>query len=117
MKNKIARNVDLLKVAYKAGHLAFQASRDRDSEIKRLTQRILMDEDIEDPTAWADAILLLAKDREGTKSFLLLQAAILLSADHLWETLWNEKHPDRYGQAWAEGAEDFDLMKVWRQKA
>jgi len=51
----------------------------------------------------------------GWRDFLIIQIAIRMGIDELWEDLWNEKHPDRFGQAW-EG-EDFDLMKAWREKA
>ena len=32
----------------------------------------------------------------------------------LWEDLWNDKYPDRFGQAW--NGQDFALMSVWREK-
>lgn len=33
---------------------------------------------------------------------------------HMWEDLWNEKHPHRFEKAW--DGEDFALMSIWRQK-
>ena len=52
---------------------------------------------------------------DGWKDFLIIQIAIRMGIDELWEDLWNEKHPDRCGQAW--NGEDFDLMVIWRNKA
>jgi hypothetical protein len=46
--------------------------------------------------------------------FYLLQSAIEQVSYRLWEDLWNDKHPDCFGQAW-EG-ENFGLMTVWREK-
>jgi hypothetical protein len=52
--------------------------------------------------------------KTGT-GLLLLQFAMKRVSGVEWENLWNDAHPDRFGQAW-EG-EDFQLMSVWREKA
>lgn len=68
----------------------------------------------------AEAIVQVAKRGGGKEpessllGFGLVQTAIVRSSRHLWEDLWNDKHPDRYGQAW--DGEDSDLMRVWREK-
>jgi hypothetical protein len=46
--------------------------------------------------------------------FFLLQCATQIVSCRLWEDCWNEKHPDRVGEAW--DGEDFALMSVWREK-
>ena len=35
-------------------------------------------------------------------------------SDLCWEDLWNDAHPDRFGQAW--DGEDFELIPVWRER-
>ncbi|HWH58858.1 MAG TPA: hypothetical protein VN682_14600 [Terriglobales bacterium] len=45
--------------------------------------------------------------------FYPLQLAIAQFSYRIWQDLWNEKYPDRFGQAW-EG-EDFQLMSAWRE--
>ena len=51
---------------------------------------------------------------EHLPNFRLLQGTLADASHFIWETLWNEKHPDRLGSAW-EG-EDFELMDVWRER-
>jgi hypothetical protein len=45
---------------------------------------------------------------------LLLQFALERVSALYGEELWNDKHPDHFGQAW-DGVDD-DLMSVWREK-
>ena len=48
------------------------------------------------------------------RGFFLLQCAMAIISFRIWEDLWNEKHPEQFGQAW--DAADFALMPVWREK-
>jgi hypothetical protein len=51
---------------------------------------------------------------EERDSWFLLQISMMEVSHTMWERLWNEAHPDRYGEAW-DGV-DFELMPIWRQK-
>jgi hypothetical protein len=43
-----------------------------------------------------------------------LQLAIAQVSDLYWEDLWNDTHPDQFGQS--RDQDDFELMPVWREK-
>jgi hypothetical protein len=50
----------------------------------------------------------------GQAGCRLLYCAFEHRSQILWESLWNEKHPDRIGQAWDES--DFELSLMWKQR-
>ena len=62
----------------------------------------------EDTEAIMERILFNAK---AAKGFVMIQAALFMKSQGLWEELYNKKHPDRVGQAWEDT--DPDLMFVW----
>ena len=62
----------------------------------------------EDTERIMETILFNAK---AAKGFAMIQAALFMKSQRLWEELYNKKHPDRVGQAWEDT--DPDLMFVW----
>ena len=105
---------ELLNIATKVGRLADQVS--RESKASRITGRLIRDE--HDVEALAESHILLARAgddllADDSLGFVRLQLAMAQVSYRLWEDLWNEKYPDRFGQAW-EG-EDIELMSVWRK--
>ena len=52
--------------------------------------------------------------RHGWKDFYVIQAAIGNAGNGYWQMLWDEKHPDRPGEAWT--GEDYDLLPAWCDK-
>jgi hypothetical protein len=111
-------NSVLLHLATKASQLSSRMS--RKSEVSRLAGRLIRDP--HDLDALCRSIVceakaegsVLADSLETGTGFRLLQFAIARVSDLCWEELWNDTHPDRFGQAW-EG-EDFELMSIWREK-
>ncbi|MFY9585379.1 MAG: hypothetical protein WAR21_12910 [Candidatus Acidiferrales bacterium] len=107
----------LINIAAKAGQLAYEAS--REPETYRLAGRLFRDEIGHDVEAYAEAVVYQARNRndpyaDDPRHFLLLQVFMQMVSYRLWEDLWNDKYPDRLGQAW--DGEDFALMSVWREK-
>jgi len=111
-------NSELLDLATKANQLASQVSRHEESY--RAAGRLARDP--HDIDALSEAIVQGAKEADGVladfmrapEMFVLSQLALSHVSNRLWEDLWNETHPDRFGQAW--DGEDFALMSVWRVK-
>jgi hypothetical protein len=109
---------ELMKVAEKTDTLAREDW--EESKAHRITGRLVRDPD--DVGASCYATVEGVKKRNaffleltgGQDGWLLLQISMEQVSYAIWEQLWNEAHPDRFGEAW-EG-EDFDLMSVWRQK-
>jgi hypothetical protein len=108
---------ELLRLAAKANRLASQLI--GASELQRLAGRLARDP--HDSDALSRAMLYQAKSDRILAEFLkagtglLLLQCVMERVSYLdWETLWNNAHPDRVGEAW-EG-EDFQLMSVWRKK-
>lgn len=114
----------LLSIATKARRLAYEVSREprayrRAGTLCRLIEFRFSSLNEREVTAFAEAHIEQAKWGEDPladdpRGFCLLQIAIAQVSYHLWEYLWNEKHPNQFGKAW-EG-EDFALMSIWRQK-
>ncbi|MFY9582915.1 MAG: hypothetical protein WAR21_00305 [Candidatus Acidiferrales bacterium] len=114
----------LVNIAAKAGQLAYQASGEPEAyrlagRLFRLLEIPVSDLQGQEVAAFAQAYVHHAKAGNDVFSgdphhFLLLQCAVAQVSYPLWEQLWNDKHPDRFGQGW-EG-EDFALMSVWREK-
>lgn len=107
----------LLKLATAVGKLVSSASLESDTD--RIAGKFLLDQT--DMHAAAAAIVQLAIQGRlpfggSPGDFVLLQLAIAQVSHDLWEDLWNKNHHDRYGAAWAETSQDFDLMKLWREK-
>ena len=115
---------ELLKLAAKARQLADQVSRETEEyrmagRLYRLIQFRFSDLSEREVTAFAESHVDLAKTAEDPfaddpDGFCFLHCAIALVSYRVWEDLWNEKHPDRFGQAW--DGEDFVLMSIWREK-
>jgi hypothetical protein len=112
----------LLQLADKAQRLALQIS--NESEVCRLAGRLcrlvqfscseFTEREVE---AFAAARIFQIEDGNDLESedpldLVSLHCSLALASYHVWENLWNEKHPDRLGCAW-EG-QDFELMVVWR---
>jgi hypothetical protein len=109
---------ELMKVAAKTDTLVRQAW--EESKAGRITGRLARDpndfgalsyaivEGVKNPDAFSFLIT------GGQNDWLLLQVSMMHHSYAMWEDLWNETHPDRFGEACA--GEDFDLMSVWRQK-
>jgi hypothetical protein len=53
---------------------------------------------------------------EGPNGFALLQISMEIASRTLWEELWNQAYPDRFGHGWNENDEDLVLTSVWRDK-
>jgi hypothetical protein len=111
-------NFALLDLANKANRLSSRMT--RESELHRNTGRLIRNpRDLDALSqslvceAKAEGDLLPEHLKTGT-GFLLLQFAIERVSELCWEYLWNETHPNRFGQAW--DGEDFELMSVWREK-
>jgi hypothetical protein len=111
-------NSALLHLATKANRLVSRSRRETESH--RIAGRLIRDP--HDLNALARSTVHDAK-AEGRvlpdhlktgAGFLLLQLAIRQVSDLCWEDLWNDAHPDRFGQAW--DGEDFELMSIWRGK-
>jgi len=114
----------LIHIAARVEELAYQAS--PEPEAYRLAGRLLRllgipisDLHDQEVVALAEAHVHLAKAGEDSFSddphyFFLLQSAIAQVSYRLWEELWDENHPDRFGQPW--DGQDFTLMSVWREK-
>src|SRR6266852_2900912 len=107
----------LLTIAAKAGQLAYQASREPESY--RLAGRLFRDEIGHDVEDYAEAVVYQARMgndpyADDPRHFLLLQVFMQVVSGRLWEGLWNDKYPDRFGQAW--NGQDFALMSVWGEK-
>ena len=109
---------ELMKVAEKTDTLVRQAW--GESKEGRITGRLARDP--YDFGALCYAIVEGVKNADafsfeitgGQNDWLLLQVSMMQLSYAMWEVLWNETHPDRFGEACA--GEDFDLMSVWRQK-
>jgi hypothetical protein len=116
IQNRLLSPSELVKLANKAETLAHHAGQERKEY--RIAGRLARDP--------ADARALCDATVEGVKSgnalsleiikepsgWFLLQLAMVQASYGMWEELWNEAHPDRFGRAWEE--KDFDLMAVWR---
>ena len=106
----------LFKISVKTGRLACQA--DPDYKLHQEARKEATISRFFAFVRWAakeGRPILKQPHPEGWKDFLIIQIAIRIGIDELWENLWDEKYRDRLGEAW-EG-EDFDLMAVWRKKA
>jgi hypothetical protein len=110
--------IELMKLAKKIGTLGSQAW--EEPMAYRIVGRLVRDPN--DLRAVSEAIIDGVKRRdaffleftEGPDGFALLQISMEIVSRALWEELWNNAHPDRFGHAWDE--EDFVLMSVWREK-
>jgi hypothetical protein len=105
----------LIEIADRAQELADRAFPGRDAY--RIAGRLFRNP--RDPEAFAEAYVYQATTGNDLLvgepgHFFLLQCATGVVSFRLWEDLWNEKHPDRVGEAW--DGEDFALMSVWREK-
>jgi hypothetical protein len=109
-------NSELLQLATQAKRIASRVS--SESESRRLAGRLARDPC--DVDALAGATVQLAKGsgifasylKEDPDGLLILQLAIAHMSDLCWQDLWNDAHPDRFGQ----DGEDFELMPVWRER-
>jgi hypothetical protein len=109
---------ELMKVAEKTDTLAREAW--EESKAHRITGRLVRDP--EDVGALCYATVERVKKGDaffleltgGQDGWLLLQISMEQVSYAMWEQLWNDAHPDRFGGAWDE--EDFDLMSVWRKE-
>lgn len=114
----------LLRIAAEAQELAFRISSESETyriagRLSRLTQFPLSELTDQEFVAFAEAYVDLVISGNSLFTdhplhFLLLHASIARVSNLMWEGLWNEKHPDRYGKAWED--QDFELMTVWREK-
>jgi hypothetical protein len=115
---------ELLRLAVKAGRLANQVSSEPEAyriagRLNRLIQFQPSDLSEREVTAFAESHVDLAKTAEDPFSddpdaFCALHCAIALMSYGMWESLWDLKHPDRFGEACK--GEDADLMSIWREK-
>lgn len=123
-KDNLQGAYELLKLAAKVGHLADHVSHEPAGyriagRVNRFIHSPAPDLKEQELTALAEAHVYLAKIGDdpfvdSSCGFFLLQSALAQESYRLWEGLWNDNHPDRFGQPW-EG-EDFALMSVWREK-
>lgn len=111
------KNNSLLHLATRANQLASQLN--AESELQRLAARLARDPD--DLDALAGSVVYEAKSGGILAEFLktetglvLLHVAIARVSYACWEELWNQAHPDRFGQG--SDGEDFELMAVWRER-
>ena len=108
----------LMKVAAKTETLARQAW--EESTTHRISGRLARDP--RDVGALSYAIVEHSKNcdafsteiTESPDTWLLLQISMEQVSYALWEQLWNDAHPDRFGEAW--DGQDVDLMSIWREK-
>jgi hypothetical protein len=112
----------LLELAAKAQELAFQISSESEvyrhaGRLNRLVQFPCSEFTEREVEAFAAGYISLIEEgndlgSEHPLDFVSLHRNLALASYHVWENLWNEKHPDRLGSA-LEG-QDFELMVVWR---
>jgi hypothetical protein len=115
---------ELMRLAAKAGRLADQVLREPEpyrmaGRLNRLIQFQLSELNEREISAFAEAHVDQAKGAQDAAAndpvaFYRLQCAIAVVSYHMWEDLWNEKHPDKFGEAW--NGQDFALMSIWREK-
>lgn len=110
-------NADLLRLAAKANQIATRLN--RENENSRLVGRLARAP--HDLDAFARATLqeakehgLLSEHLETGNGLLLLQLALARVSELCWEDLWNDAHPDQFGQA--RGHDDSQLRSVWRKE-
>jgi hypothetical protein len=117
------RAYELLKIAAKAGQIAYRASHEPEAyrmagRLNRLVQFQISDLGEEEIATFAQAHVYLASIGDplvgGPSAFYSLQAAIAQVSYRIWEDLWNDKHPDSFEKAW--NGQDFGLMLLWREK-
>jgi hypothetical protein len=109
---------ELGKLATKAGTLTRQASEEQ--RAYRIAGRLARDP--EDRGARCEALVEAVKRGdvlflELTKElggWLWLQLAMVQVSYAMWEKIWDNAHPERFGRAW--DGEDLDLMTVWREQ-
>ena len=110
--------LELLKIASRVEALAMEAS--QETQMYRIGGRLARKPyDVEafykaiiDGTKRGDAVISdIIRESEDSA---LLQRAMWQVSTKLWEEMWNNAHPDQFGQAWK--GEDSDLKSVWREK-
>ena len=109
--------IKLLNIAARCQALAMQAW--QEPQTCRIAGRLARNP--KDVTALSEAIVNGARNGDPVISIImetpmgvgLLNCAMWEVSMHWWEEMWNNIHPDQFGQAW-EG-EDFALMSVWRE--
>jgi hypothetical protein len=101
--------LELLKIASKVEALAMEAS--RETQTYRIGERLARNP--YDAGAFCKAIIDGTKRGEPIDS-PLLQYAMWQVSTKLWEEMWDNAHPDQFGQAW-EG-KDFVLKSDWRER-
>jgi hypothetical protein len=117
-KNRMLGLHELMKIVTKTDALARQAW--EESKADRITGRLARDP--HDVGAFSHATVELAKKggafspaiTEDQDGWFLLQISMEEVSNAVWEQLWNDAHPDRFGEGW--DGEDFALMSVWREK-
>ena len=125
MRNVKVPKADLLaNLAERSGQLVSQLS--REPEAYRIAGRLCRLADVEagdlaeqKAIAFAEAHVYQAKVgvdafADDPLGYFLLQCALAIISFQIWEDLWNETHPERFGQVWE--AVDVALMPVWREK-
>jgi len=118
MKGRLLGVHELMEVAAKTDMLSREAW--KESKKDWITGRLARDP--RDVGAICHAIVEFVKNfgafsfeiLEERDSWFLLQISMMEVSHTMWERLWDEARPDRYGEAW-DGV-DFELMSVWRQK-
>jgi hypothetical protein len=108
---------ELLNIAAKTDALARQAW--KESKAQRITGRLARDP--HDVGARSYFTVVGAKNGisfspqipEEQDGWFELQISMQEISYEMWEQLWNDAHPDRFGE-W--DREDFTLMSVWREK-
>ena len=115
MKKQLPTTKDLIKIAGRLSRPIKQMDQPVDELMKLLGRYTGVEND---PDALYELVIDAAQNGsvKNDESFFMVQWAIETYSDRLWEKLWNEKHPDRYGKAFDKDSEDFDLMEVWRTK-
>jgi hypothetical protein len=117
LKDRLQGTHELLNLAAKAGQLADQVS--RESEGYRIAGRLFRNDIGSDIEAYAELVVYQTKsgislNGDDPHHFFLLQFFMQIVSYRLWEDLWNDKHPDRFGQA--QVGEDGALMAGWRER-